>query len=120
MRDEVERGWMLVGLGDERRPLRLVFGESALRAAPLGLAIGRHPALCERVIDEESVSRRHARLALDGRHLVVEDLNSLNGTSIDGRPLAPFVPEQLRPGQTLSLGAVDLEVRTLDEDGHLR
>lgn len=115
MRHEVEGGWMLVGTKGDGTPLRLAFGKSALRASPLGLAIGRHPAVCERVIDEASVSRRHARLGLDGRHLVVEDLHSLNGTSIDGRPLDPFVPERLHPGETLSLGAIDLEVRALDE-----
>lgn len=116
MDERVEGGWILVGRAGSEA-VRLVFGESQLRASHLGLAIGRHPALCERVIDEPSISRRHARLALDGRRLVVEDLNSLNGTSIDGAPLAPFEPQEVDAGQTLSLGGVDLELRELDDQG---
>ncbi|HEX6144158.1 MAG TPA: FHA domain-containing protein [Geminicoccaceae bacterium] len=112
----LETGWILAGRCPDGAPVRFVFGTSELRARPGGLTIGRHPALSERVLDEPSVSRRHARLALDGGVLVVEDLSSLNGTLIDDRPLAPFAPRVLAAGQTLSLGAVDLEVEALAED----
>lgn len=110
----VETGWLLVPPAGPVR--RLVFGRSELMAHPLGLTIGRHPALAERVLDEPSVSRRHARLALDGGVLVVEDLNSLNGTLVDGEELEPFAPRRLSPGQTLTLGAVELRLETLGDD----
>jgi pSer/pThr/pTyr-binding forkhead associated (FHA) protein len=110
----VETGWLLVSPAGSAG--RLVFGRSELMAHPLGLTIGRHPALSERVLDDPSVSRRHARLALDGGVLVVEDLNSLNGTLVDGEELEPFAPRRLGPGQLLTLGAVEFRLETLGDD----
>ena len=112
----VETGWLLIGADVRDRSMRLVFGRSELMAHPIGLTIGRHPALSERVLDEPSISRRHDRLALDGGVLVVEDLNSLNGTLIDGMELEPFAPRRLAPGQTLTLGAVELRIEALGDD----
>ena len=45
--------------------------------------IGRSPD-CTIVIDAPDVSRRHARLERTGRHLRIYDLNSTNGTRING------------------------------------
>jgi hypothetical protein len=39
---------------------------------------------CDIVIGDPSVSRRHARLLVDGSGVVVEDLQSKNGTFVDG------------------------------------
>ncbi|HEX5501296.1 MAG TPA: FHA domain-containing protein [Thermomicrobiales bacterium] len=57
-----------------------------LRARPV-LTVGRDPSN-DVVLDHPQVSRHHARLALrpDGR-LAVTDLNSTNGTFVDGRQL---------------------------------
>ena len=112
----VETGWLLVPAGGEGPNARMIFGRSELLGHPIGLTIGRHPALAERVLDEPSISRRHARLALDGGTLVVEDLNSLNGTLIDGEELEPFAPRRLGAGQTLTLGALDFRVELLGGD----
>jgi pSer/pThr/pTyr-binding forkhead associated (FHA) protein len=112
----VETGWLLVPAGANGPSIRLVFGRSELEAHPIGLTIGRHHALAERVLDDPSISRRHARLALDGADLVIEDLNSLNGTAVDGEELDPFSPHRLAPGQTLVLGALEMRVEALGED----
>lgn len=55
-------------------------------------------------LDEVSVSRRHARFVLDGATLTVEDLNSTNGTLVNGRKRAGAV--HLRAGDTIKVGAV--------------
>jgi hypothetical protein len=47
-------------VADADRPVQLAFGDTGLSQAYLGVVIGRHPALCERVIDYPSVSRRRA------------------------------------------------------------
>jgi len=44
--------------------------------------LGRN-ADCDVVVDTESVSRRHARILMLGRHFYVEDLNSSNGTVVN-------------------------------------
>lgn len=108
---ELERGWQLVGIEDER--IRLIFGETQLRRAYPGLVIGRHPALSDFVLDDPSVSRRHLRVGRDGDLLYVEDLNSLNGTVVDGETAPPFAPLPVRAGQVIEAGGVALVLRDL-------
>jgi two-component system, cell cycle response regulator len=66
----------------------------------LPCVIGRHPS-CQLIIDDPSVSRRHARIFLQGGELWLQDLGSRNGTFIDGRLLQS---KQLRDGTLLQLG----------------
>lgn len=107
----LEQGWRLLGVEDPA--IALIFGETQLRRLYPGLTIGRHPALCDLVLEDSSVSRRHARLGRDGDVLYVEDLNSLNGTLIDGEPAPPFTPVPIRPGQVIEIGAVALVLRAI-------
>lgn len=117
MRTEaLEGGWVLEGEDGAGRPVRIVLADRELARTALGIGIGRHAALCERVIDDPSVSRRHCRLGLDGGRLAVEDVNSLNGTVLDGEAVPRFRPVALRSGQTLELGAVRLTVTRLDPE----
>jgi pSer/pThr/pTyr-binding forkhead associated (FHA) protein len=110
---ELERGWRLIGVEDPT--IVCIFGETQLRRAYPGLTIGRHPGLADLVIDDPSVSRRHARLGRDGDLLYLEDLNSLNGTLIDGETAAPFDPRPVRAGQVIELGGVALVLRAVTD-----
>ena len=75
---------------------------------PGGFVLGRDGTLVDAVVDHRSVSRRHVRLTrLDGR-LRVEDLNSTNGTRVNGRRLEPFAPCVLATGDAVVLGDVHL------------
>ena len=117
-RPVLEGGWVLTGSRGEGAPVKLVFGETELSRAYLGVTIGRHPALCERVIDDPGISRRHLRVGLAEGRLFAEDLNSLNGTLVDGEGIPPFQPVPLAPEQTLALGQIVLTVsRLADEQG---
>ncbi len=108
-------GWSLEGVDGEGREVKLVFGEGELTKAYLGLTIGRHPQLCERILDDGSVSLRHLRIGLRNGQLFAEDVNSLNGTLLDGRELIPLQPVVLRDGQTLTLGRSVLKVRRISD-----
>ena len=77
-------------------------------AAPGGFVLGRDSALVDAILDHRSVSRRHARLTRRDGRLRVEDLNSTNGTRVNGRRLEPFAPRVLAPGDAVALGEVDL------------
>jgi hypothetical protein len=106
----LEAGWVLSGHDGAGRPIRLVFGDTELSETYLGLVVGRHPALCDRVIDDPSVSRRHMRIGMAEGRPYVEDLNSLNGTLLDGEEVPQFQPVSIAAGQELTLGRVVLEV----------
>lgn len=60
-------------------------------------------------IEEPSVSSRHCEILLRGSDVVIKDLNSTNGTFINGEKIAEGV---LKPGQTLRLGNVELKLDT--------
>ena len=80
-------------------------------AEPGGFVLGRDGALVDAVLDHRSVSHRHARLTRREGRLCVEDLNSTNGTRVNGRRLEPFAPRVLAPGDAVALGDVDLPLR---------
>lgn len=54
------------------------------------------------VIQDAEVSRRHARLTLQGNTYMIEDLGSTNGTFINGQRL--MAPHVLQPGDLIMLG----------------
>lgn len=60
-------------------------------------------------IEEPSVSSRHCEILLRGSDIVIKDLNSTNGTFINGEKISEGV---LKPGQTLRLGNVELKLDT--------
>lgn len=75
--------------------LRGVSGSTFGKTFPLygSMVIGRHRD-CDLSVDEEEVSRRHARIVLGPDGLTVEDLGSSNGTYVNSKrvqsgPLAP-------------------------------
>ena len=110
---ELEAGWVLEGMDGDGRPIRLVFGETELARSYLGITVGRHPDLCDRVIDDPGVSRRHMRLSVSEGNLRVEDLNSLNGTVVENEEVPRFHPVPAHPGQVIVLGRVTLAVSRL-------
>jgi hypothetical protein len=59
------------------------------------------------VLDDPSVSRRHALLTVSGR-ITVEDLGSTNGTAIQGRKLAPGEKGVLALGTVFEVGSATL------------
>ena len=67
------------------------------------LTLGRSPKQCGVVFDDPKMGRRHCRiLAVEGG-LALEDLGSVNGTSLNGRPLGPG-PHKLQPGDKFTMG----------------
>ncbi|SRR6266540_2557506 len=82
------------------RDVTLVEGETVL---------GRGPD-CAVWIDDESVSRRHARIRIDGVTAQLEDLGSRNGTFVNGRHVESA---ELADGDEIRLGSVNLTLRVL-------
>jgi hypothetical protein len=55
-------------------------------------------------------SRQHAALTFDKNVLLIEDLNSLNGTWISGARLHPGQQKLLKPGDVIQIGTVQMRV----------
>ena len=89
--------------------------ETELARAYLGLTVVRHPALCDPVVADTSVSRRHLRFGMVEGALHLEDLNSLNGTLLDGSEIPRFQPVPVSPGQSVTLGRAALVVARLTD-----
>ena len=62
-------------------------------------------------IAEPSVSSHHAEIILRGSDIVIKDLNSTNGTYINGEKISEAV---LKPGQVLKFGQVELRIEGTD------
>jgi hypothetical protein len=58
-------------------------------------------------LPEGSVSSHHCELTLNGSDVLVKDLNSTNGTFINGKQISEGV---LKPGQILRLGQVEMRL----------
>ena len=72
--------------------------------------IGRDPRSAV-WLDDDSVSRRHALISVDSDIARVEDLESTNGTLLNGAPLAS--PTVLQDGDVVEVGSLRLTFRTL-------
>ena len=81
------------------------------RVGEAGVRIGRGGG-AELVLDDSSVSRVHARIGFDGASWIVRDLESRNGTFVDGRRVRGEVvaarPRVIRAGDALILPLGDL------------
>lgn len=104
------RNWLLVGESEDGHSFEVQLSEAQLARHKYGLTLGRNDKLSEIALEHPSLSRRHARVfLLDGR-LALEDLNSANGSMVDGKVLKPFQPEPLEDGSAVVLAEVRLEV----------
>ncbi len=102
-------------------PSLLVSCAAGAWAVPLAMGrsyvLGRAPE-CDVVLDDPSVSRRHALLTVSGR-ITVEDLGSTNGTAIQARKLGPGERGVLGLGTVFEVGSATLVLqRTLGARSH--
>jgi len=98
-------------------PARLANLWSWLRPRALGLPpaaeleqarllIGRSSG-CQLVLGDDTVSRRHAELFIEDGRWLLRDLDSSNGTWLNGRRI---VEAEVRPGDVLHLGGCRLRL----------
>jgi len=94
------RGWLLESRDTPPLILRLPTG--SIRT------VGR-TARADFIVDAALVSRVHCRLTADrSDQLIVEDLGSTNGTSVNGERVERRV---LKAGDRLTVGRIEFEVR---------
>src|SRR5215470_7572051 len=82
------------------------------------VAVGRSPGN-DIVIDTTAVSRYHLSLSYRDLQVFLEDLESVNGTYVDGERVKPHEPYLLRGGEEIQVGDIRLiyqPQQDLDED----
>ena len=85
------------------RPVGLLEASDLVEAR---LTIGRSSS-CQLVLGDDTVSRRHAELFLEGSRWILRDLGSSNGTWVNGRRV---VEAEVRPGDLVHLGGCALRL----------
>ena len=117
-------GYAFSGSAEETRPARrarapkvvyrLFWGPREIALEEGETVLGRDPEATA-FIDHTSVSRHHARIAIAGDRVTVEDLQSKNGTFLGGKKLD--APALLADGDELKLGSVSLKFRVFPLSG---
>src|SRR5215217_4475430 len=100
--------------------LRGTVGPWAGKTYPLKgkVLVGRLPP-AGIILEDDSVSRKHAELESVGGVVSVRDLGSANGTLLNGDPLGPE-PVDLQPGDQLQFGVVEMSFETPQADAPAR
>jgi hypothetical protein len=76
-----------------------------------GVVLGRLENGVDIRIDYAEISRRHARVFLSGAQLMIEDLGAMNGTTVDGKKLAPNAPVAIADNAVVTMGPLVFDVR---------
>ena len=100
--------WVLSGFDAHGNRLRFSIDSNDEQLRRYGLIIGREPENADLAISSSSISRRHARIFFSDNDLWIEDLNSMNGTLLDGNQLEQGRAGVFSNGARLMLGDVEL------------
>ncbi|MBL8663811.1 MAG: trypsin-like peptidase domain-containing protein [Candidatus Odyssella sp.] len=106
--------WVLSGFDTQGNTLRVAISQAdldkAMAGAEKGVILGRSSSLSDKIVNDPSVSRRHAKLARgEGGGLVLEDLNSAYGTKVNDEAVAAFQKRALAAGDKVTMGAITLD-----------
>lgn len=76
-----------------------------------GVKVGRDPRVSHIVLSDESVSREHVRIEICDMGVVVSDLNSTNGVTVNDNRVDRYTPRvPVSDGSVLTLGEVPIRV----------
>ena len=99
---------LLTGETGEGRSVLLKM--SGILLAGDGVVVGRSPRHSTFLVDDETMSREHARFFAEGGSLFIEDLDTTNGTKVGGRQIQSRTPVALREEELVELGAMRAQV----------
>ncbi len=101
----------LTGILGDGEPIRIDLVYETIKNAANGLYIGRDEYSNEIAVADDSVSRRHARVNWADDAVMLEDMDSTNGTLVNDEQLAAFQPQSIKDGDTIKIGTVEFAVK---------
>lgn len=75
---------------------------------PKEIIFGRSSTTADIIIADELISRNHFSLGRDGKGYYVKDLDSTNGTFVNGKEITPQTKQYLKTGDAISSDKYDL------------
>jgi len=87
-------------------------GNERVIPLPATTSIGRQVGN-DLLLDDQRISRRHAKIECSDEACHITDLGSSNGTTVDEEHLRPNVPVQLKPGSVVRIGSFELRLRSV-------
>ncbi|MGA0884200.1 MAG: FhaA domain-containing protein, partial [Candidatus Nanopelagicales bacterium] len=97
---------------EEKKPVyEIVFGGEAIELTSGTFAVGRGENVSIQVPDS-GVSRKHLQIVVTDDEIIVEDLNSTNGTFINGKQINAF---KVTEPVSINLGSSKIEIRIKPE-----
>ena len=101
---------VLAGFDGAGKKLRIAVPSRGASASGGGYVVGRHGALVDQVVADANISRRHARITVEHGRCAIEDLNSKNGTRVNGVRLVAFEPAAITAGDKIHLATIEMQV----------
>jgi len=77
------------------------------------IILGRNSTTAHLCVKNTSISGQHLSLIFHNGKFEIEDLNSSNGTRVNGRKLVPFRPEPIADGDRIEAGEILFQFRQL-------
>ena len=99
---------------EKKEGIRRLYHADGRKASDLdtpNLLIGKYKDKVDLYLEDESVSRMHARILKDQDGYYLEDENSTNGSYCNKNRLQPYERRKLEPGDELRIGNVTLFFR---------
>jgi hypothetical protein len=100
--------WILQGINGHKH-IYLPINQEKLKSSQ-GVTIGRSAKLCDLTIQDDTISRRHARLSYVDQQLLLEDLDSANGTLVNGQKIKAYHTVLIDENSHIQLGNIVLQL----------
>tara|TARA_R110002167_G_scaffold138307_1_gene325486 strand:- start:776 stop:1237 length:462 start_codon:yes stop_codon:yes gene_type:complete len=107
---------LLVGQTETGEKIQLRINGNALIRSTEGQFIGRQANISQHVISHEKIGRKHARLFIENDTLFIQDINSTNGTEVNGTAIIDSEAAKLVHGAQLKLGTVLMQVYIMKDE----
>jgi len=117
MQPQTRRNSIVLFTAGYKEPMVLTVNQPLTFGRSVSQDLQSHIDLTRSNAVDNGVSRVHARLHYEKGGFYIEDLNSVNGTYVNGEPLAPGVKTPLRNADELRLGRLRLYAYFLEDSG---
>lgn len=87
---------------------------SAIRINKSNVILGRHKKSVDALLKDPSIGKYHAEIVCDEEKYYVRDLNSLNGTYLNGKKVSSYETKEINIGDRISFASINYKVESCD------